>query len=46
MVVKDVLPYEKMKLRLLNGSHQALAYLSFVAGHRDVDVATRDPVMN
>ena len=42
----NVLPYEKMKLRLLNGSHSALAYLSYVHGHRRVDKATRDPVIN
>lgn len=35
-----------MKLRLLNGSHQCLAYLSYVAGHKKVDKATRDPVIN
>ena len=42
----DVIPYEKMKLRLLNGSHSALAYLSYVHGHRRVDKATRDPIIN
>src|SRR5690606_32496651 len=30
-VVDDVLPYELMKLRLLNASHQVLAYLGAVA---------------
>lgn len=34
-----------MKLRLLNGSHSALAYLSFVKGHRNVDKAMYDPVI-
>lgn len=37
--VDDVAPYEKMKLRLLNGSHSLLAYAGFLAGHayvRDV----------
>ncbi|GAA1640107.1 mannitol dehydrogenase family protein [Nonomuraea maheshkhaliensis] len=28
LLVGDVLPYERMKLRLLNGSHSAIAYLS------------------
>ena len=46
MFVKDVIPYEKMKLRLLNGSHQALAYVSYVAGMKKVDKVTRDPVLN
>ncbi|HHZ07303.1 MAG TPA: mannitol dehydrogenase family protein [Rhizobiales bacterium] len=39
LFVEDVAPYEKMKLRLLNGSHSLLAYSGFVAGHafvRDV----------
>lgn len=46
LFVSDVIPYELMKLRLLNGSHSALAYLSYVHGHRKVDKATRDPVIN
>ncbi len=33
-VVADVEPYELMKLRLLNCSHQALTYLGYLAGHR------------
>lgn len=33
-VVDDVHPYELMKLRLLNASHQALCYLGYLAGHR------------
>ena len=32
-LVSDVGPYEEMKLRLLNGSHSALAYLGALAGH-------------
>ncbi len=32
-LVGDVAPYEEMKLRLLNGSHSALAYLGALAGH-------------
>jgi fructuronate reductase len=30
--VSDVSPYEDMKLRLLNGSHSAMAYLGYLAG--------------
>ena len=30
--VADVSPYEDMKLRLLNGSHSAMAYLGALAG--------------
>jgi mannitol 2-dehydrogenase len=29
----DVLPYEKMKLRLLNASHQALCYIGMLLGY-------------
>lgn len=31
--VSDVLPYEEMKLRMLNGSHSFLAYLGFLGGY-------------
>jgi len=32
LFVRDVLPYQLTKLRLLNGSHSALAYLGMAAG--------------
>ena len=32
-LVRDVAPFEAMKLRLLNGSHSAFAYLGYLAGH-------------
>ncbi len=35
-LVADVGPYEEMKLRLLNGSHSALAYLGFLASFEHV----------
>jgi fructuronate reductase len=35
-LVPDVAPYEEMKLRLLNGSHSALAYLGHLAGFEHV----------
>lgn len=34
--VEDVSAFELMKLRLLNGSHSALAYLGYLAGHETV----------
>jgi fructuronate reductase len=34
--VRDVEPYEHMKLRLLNGSHSTLAYLGYLAGYETV----------
>lgn len=42
-LVADVLPYEAMKLRLLNGSHSSLAYLGYLAGHATVSDAISDP---
>jgi mannitol-1-phosphate/altronate dehydrogenase len=41
----DVEPYELMKIRLLNGSHSALAYPSYLLGHRDVAEAVLDPLV-
>ena len=43
-VVDDVEPYERMKLRLLNSGHQALAYLGTLAGYRLVHDAAQDPL--
>jgi mannitol 2-dehydrogenase len=43
-IVDDVEPYELMKLRLLNASHQALAYLGRLAGYRLVHDAAQDPL--
>ena len=45
LVVKDVRPYELMKIRLLNGSHSALSYPSYMMGHRMVHEAAMDPVV-
>ncbi len=44
-LVEDVDPYEKMKVRLLNGSHSALAYISYLKGYRKVDEAMADPLI-
>jgi mannitol 2-dehydrogenase len=33
-LVQDVVPYELMKLRLLNASHQALTYFGYLSGYR------------
>jgi mannitol 2-dehydrogenase len=41
-VVDDVEPYELMKLRLLNASHQALCYLGYLAGYRLVHDVCQD----
>jgi mannitol 2-dehydrogenase len=39
----DVLPYEKMKLRLLNAGHQALCYIGMLLGHEFAHEAVGDP---
>jgi mannitol 2-dehydrogenase len=43
-VVDDVLPYELMKLRLLNASHQALCYFGYLCRYRLVHEAAQDPL--
>ena len=43
-LVDDVEPYELMKLRLLNGSHQAMCYFAYLAGYRLVHEAAQDPL--
>ncbi len=45
LVVDSVLPYELMKIRLLNGAHSALSYPSYLLGHRDVDEGISDPLI-
>jgi mannitol-1-phosphate/altronate dehydrogenase len=42
-IVSDVEPYELMKLRLLNASHQALCYPGYLVGYRLVHDVTTDP---
>lgn len=44
-LVSDVAPYEKVKLRMLNGAHSALAYLGGLAGHEFIAGALADPVL-
>ena len=43
-LVADVAPYEAMKLRLLNGSHSALAYLGFLSSREYIYQVVADPV--
>ena len=43
-IVEDVAPYELMKLRLLNASHQGIAYFGWLAGYRLVHDAAQDPL--
>lgn len=43
-MVEDVVPYELMKLRLLNASHQALTYFGYLAGRRYAHEVAGDPL--
>jgi len=43
-LVEDVEPYELMKLRLLNASHQALCYLGYLSGYRYAHEVCQDPL--
>ncbi len=43
VIVPSVTPYELRKLRLLNGSHSALAYAGLLKGHSHVHEAIADP---
>ncbi|MFV0406879.1 MAG: mannitol dehydrogenase family protein [Propioniciclava sp.] len=43
-LVPDVEPYEHLKLRLLNASHQVMSYLGLLAGYRQVDEVCQDPL--
>jgi mannitol 2-dehydrogenase len=45
-VVDDVGPYELMKLRLLNASHQALCYLGYLSGYRYAHEVCSDPLFS
>lgn len=42
-MVRDVRPFEHMKLRCLNGTHSALAYLGFLAGYQTIFDTVSDP---
>ncbi|MGB3486363.1 MAG: mannitol dehydrogenase family protein [Mycobacterium sp.] len=44
LTVADVTPYELMKLRLLNASHQGICYFGHLAGYRLVHDAAADPL--
>lgn len=41
--VKDVAPYENMKLRMLNGAHSFIAYLGYLGGYETVYQAISNP---
>ena len=41
--VADVVPFEMMKLRMLNGSHSFLAYLGYLAGYESIADTMTNP---
>ncbi|WP_336706962.1 MULTISPECIES: mannitol dehydrogenase family protein [unclassified Cedecea] len=41
-MVDDVVPYEQMKLRMLNGSHSFMAYLGYLAGYPHINDCMAD----
>lgn len=41
-LVREIEPFETMKLRMLNGSHSTMAYLGFLIGHETIAQAARD----
>ncbi|MEL6807745.1 MAG: mannitol dehydrogenase family protein [Pseudomonadota bacterium] len=43
-MVADVSAHEQMKLRMLNGTHSALAYTGYLAGHETIAATVADPV--
>ncbi|MEL0622471.1 mannitol dehydrogenase family protein [Marinomonas arenicola] len=45
MMVDDVLPYEEMKLRMLNGSHSFLAYVGGLCGHDYIYQCMQDSLL-
>lgn len=42
-MTSDVLPYEKMKMRLLNASHQAMCYIGMLLGYQYAHETMADP---
>jgi fructuronate reductase len=42
-LVKDVEPFELMKLRMLNGSHSTMAYLGYLGGYEYISEVMGDP---
>jgi len=46
LMVPDVAPFERMKLRMLNGAHSMLAYAGFLSGHRYVRDVMADAALS
>lgn len=44
LLTADVVPFENMKLRLLNGTHSAMAYLGYLSGYQTISETIDDPL--
>ena len=44
-LVRNVEPFETLKLRMLNGSHSTLAYLGYLSGYDTIAKAASDPAL-
>ena len=42
-VTDNVVPFEEMKLRLLNGTHSTMAYLGYLSGYETIAETIQDP---
>lgn len=45
LLTDDVHPYEQMKIRMLNGAHQALCHAGLLLGYRTSDAAMQDSLL-
>ncbi|TBR41955.1 mannitol dehydrogenase family protein [Marinomonas agarivorans] len=45
VMANNVLPYEEMKLRMLNGSHSFLAYIGALCGYQYIYQCMEDPLL-
>lgn len=45
-ITSDVAPYERVKMRLLNASHQAMCYIGLLLGYEFAHEAIADPQIN
>ena len=43
--VDDIVPFELMKLRLLNGAHSSMSYLGYLAGRETIADCMNDPAL-
>lgn len=44
--MRNAAPYERLKLRMVNGPHSAFAYLGALLGHRTVSESVQTPALH